>query len=80
MPRIMYEVLREGLLETNGCYLQKQDALRKLRALTDQWMVSSGLPASPLQLNDRALRLFCRPDKCSLTNIYVDDNSCLISE
>jgi hypothetical protein len=24
--------------------------------------------------------LFCRPDQCSLTNSYVDDNSCLISE
>jgi hypothetical protein len=26
------------------------------------------------------LRVFCRPDQCSLTNSYVDDNSCLISE
>jgi hypothetical protein len=25
-------------------------------------------------------RLFCRPGQCSLTNSYVDDNSCLISE
>jgi hypothetical protein len=24
--------------------------------------------------------LFCRPDQCSLTNNYVDDNSCLICE
>jgi hypothetical protein len=24
--------------------------------------------------------LFCRPDQCSLTISYVDDNSCLISE
>jgi serine/threonine protein kinase len=24
--------------------------------------------------------VFCRPDQCSLTNSYVDDNSCLISE
>jgi hypothetical protein len=24
--------------------------------------------------------VFCRPDQCSLTNIYVDDNSCLISK
>jgi hypothetical protein len=24
--------------------------------------------------------LFCRPDQCSLTNSYVDDNSCLICE
>jgi hypothetical protein len=27
-----------------------------------------------------ALHLFCRPDQFSLTNSYVDDNSCLISE
>jgi hypothetical protein len=25
-------------------------------------------------------QVFCRPDQCSLTNSYVDDNSCLISE
>jgi Integrase zinc binding domain len=25
-------------------------------------------------------RVFCRPDQCSLTNSYVDDNSCLIIE
>jgi hypothetical protein len=24
--------------------------------------------------------VFCRPDQCSLTNSYVDNNSCLISE
>jgi hypothetical protein len=24
--------------------------------------------------------VFCRPEQCSLTNSYVDDNSCLISE
>jgi hypothetical protein len=24
--------------------------------------------------------VFCRPDQCSLTNIYVADNSCLISK
>jgi hypothetical protein len=24
--------------------------------------------------------LFCCPDQCSLTNSYVDDNSCLICE
>jgi hypothetical protein len=26
------------------------------------------------------LPVFCRPDQCSLTNSYIDDNSCLISE
>jgi hypothetical protein len=26
------------------------------------------------------MRVFCRQDQCSLTNSYVDDNSCLISE
>jgi hypothetical protein len=26
------------------------------------------------------LRVFCRPDQCSLTNSHVDNNSCLISE
>jgi hypothetical protein len=26
------------------------------------------------------LLVFCRPDQCSLTNSYVDDNSCLITE
>jgi hypothetical protein len=26
------------------------------------------------------LRVFCRPDQFSLTNTYVDDDSCLISE
>jgi hypothetical protein len=28
----------------------------------------------------RQLKLFCRPDQCSLTNSYVDNNICLISE
>jgi hypothetical protein len=32
---------------------------------------------APLQ---RQLKLFCRPDQSSLTNSYVDDNSCLIGE
>jgi hypothetical protein len=27
-----------------------------------------------------AVRLFCSPDQCCLTNSYVGDNSCLISE
>jgi hypothetical protein len=56
MPRTVYEALRERVLESDGYFLQKQDALGKLCAL------------------------FCRPDQCSLTNSYVNDNSCLISE
>jgi hypothetical protein len=36
MPRSVYEVLREGLLETDGYVLQKKDALGKLGASTDQ--------------------------------------------
>jgi hypothetical protein len=47
----VYEVLREGLLETDGCFLQKQDALGKLGASTDQRVVCAllqlayGMPA-----------------------------------
>jgi hypothetical protein len=29
---------------------------------------------------DDCTDVFCRPDQCSLTNSYVDDNSFLISE
>jgi hypothetical protein len=29
---------------------------------------------------DPAILVFCRPDQCSLTNFYVDNNSSLISE
>jgi hypothetical protein len=29
---------------------------------------------------DDCTDVFCLPDQCSLTNSYVDDNSCLISE
>jgi hypothetical protein len=36
MSRSVYEVLREGLLETDGYFLQKKDALGKLGASTDQ--------------------------------------------
>jgi hypothetical protein len=39
MPRSVYEVLREGLLETDGYFLQNQDALGKLGAFTDRKMV-----------------------------------------
>jgi hypothetical protein len=42
---------------------------------------SRGASLCPLQRqNTSLLRVFCRPDQCSLTNSYVDDNSCLISE
>jgi hypothetical protein len=39
MPRSLYEVLREGLLETDGYFLQIQDALAKLGSSTDQMVV-----------------------------------------
>jgi hypothetical protein len=39
MPRSVYEVLSEGLLEIDEYFLQKQDALGKLGASTDQKMV-----------------------------------------
>jgi hypothetical protein len=39
MPRSVYELLREGVLATDGYFLQKQDAIGKLGASTDQKMV-----------------------------------------
>jgi Plant transposon protein len=51
MPRSVYELLREGLLETDEYFLQKQDAVGKLGASTDQKMVCAlhqlayGVPA-----------------------------------
>jgi hypothetical protein len=39
MPRSVYELLREGLLETDEYFIQKQDAVGKLGASTDQKMV-----------------------------------------
>jgi hypothetical protein len=39
MPRSVFEVLREGLLETDWYFLQNQVALGKLGASTDQKMV-----------------------------------------
>jgi hypothetical protein len=34
----------------------------------------------PQERMSKKYTVFCRPDQCSLTNSYVDDNSCLISE
>jgi hypothetical protein len=39
MPRCVYEMLREGILETDDYFLQKNDALGKSGASTDQKMV-----------------------------------------
>jgi hypothetical protein len=43
------------------------------------FVVQVSLLALSLPLRHHRL-LFCRPDQCSLTNRYVDDNICLISE
>jgi hypothetical protein len=51
MPRSVYELLREGLLETDEYFLQKQDAVGQLGAFTDQKMfcalrqLAYGVPA-----------------------------------
>jgi hypothetical protein len=39
-----------------------------------------GLRAVVVSPPDAGIRVFCRPDQCSLTNSYVDNNSSLISE
>jgi Plant transposon protein len=51
MPRSVYELLREGLLETDRYFIQKRDAVGKIGASTDQKMVCAlrqlayGIPA-----------------------------------
>jgi hypothetical protein len=71
MPRSVYELLREGLLETDRYFIQKRDAVGKIGASTDQKMVCAlrqlayGIPAALFA----STRVFLnRPPRSLFTN------------
>jgi hypothetical protein len=72
-------VILEWLSSTHEAVLPKHEARSAVRA----WYRTNGVDFGRPDTNVLFLMtaaVFCRPDQCSLTNSYVDDNSCFISE
>jgi hypothetical protein len=76
IPRLNQFAFRKGPLEKKVEEVEMKNLLQ--RDIIEPSKSPCG--TSKVLVSKKALPVFCRPDQCSLTNSYVDNNSSLISE